>query len=147
MPSWRLGNLAVPALAISCSPAFAGTCESLTTLAIPDTAIASAVVSPSGPFSPTGPAGPSARVFPAFCRVQAVARPVADSEIHIEIWLPAAEAWNGKLLGTGNGGYSGAVGYADMERGLRANDQFPGGSPRLCGEPGRPICWDLSEVE
>ncbi len=119
MPSWRLWNLAVPTLAISCAPAFAGSCESLTTLTIPDTAIASAVVSPSGPFSPTGQGGASARVFPAFCRVQAVARPVADSEIHIEIWLPAAEAWNGKLLGTGNGGYSGAVGYSDMERGLR----------------------------
>jgi feruloyl esterase len=48
-----------------------------------------------------------------------VAKPVPDSEIHIEEWLPTADAWNGKFLGTGNGGYSGALGYAEMERGLR----------------------------
>ncbi|MBV9442666.1 MAG: tannase/feruloyl esterase family alpha/beta hydrolase [Acidobacteriaceae bacterium] len=29
-----------------------------------------------------------------------------DSEIHSEVWLPSAEKWNGKLLGTGDGGYS-----------------------------------------
>ena len=57
--------------------------------------------------------------FPAFCRVTAIATPVPDSEIHIEVWLPESTAWNGKLLGTGNGGYSGAIGYRDMENGLR----------------------------
>ena len=60
-----------------------------------------------------------APAFPAFCRVIAVVRPVADSEIHLELWLPAAETWNGKLLGTGNGGYSGALSYSDLETALR----------------------------
>ena len=56
---------------------------------------------------------------PAYCRVIAVATPVPDSVIHIEIWLPDAKSWNGKLLGTGNGGYSSALSYPQMEAALR----------------------------
>ena len=74
---------------------------------------------PAGPFSPGAPQRAGAPVFPAFCRVTAVARPAADSEIRLEVWLPAAESWNGKLLGTGNGGYAGALSYSEMETALR----------------------------
>jgi feruloyl esterase len=101
----------------------AAPCENLTSLTVPGTAIVSATAVGAGLFSPGragGRGGGAQRPFPAFCRVEAVARPVADSEIHLEIWLPASDAWNGKLLGTGNGGYSGNIGHADMERGLRA---------------------------
>jgi feruloyl esterase len=104
------------------APALTASCGDLTALTIPGTTITSAVAVPAGPFSPNrggGRGGGAQRAFPAFCRVAAVARPVADSEIHVEIWLPESGAWNGKLLGTGNGGYSGDLGYVDMERGLR----------------------------
>ena len=74
---------------------------------------------PAGPFSPGGRRALARPLFPAFCRVTAVARPVADSEIRLEVWLPAAEIWNGKFLGTGNGGYSGALSYSEMETALR----------------------------
>ena len=43
----------------------------------------------------------------AFCRVKATLTPTSSSEIRIEVWLPARAAWNGKLLGAGNGGYGG----------------------------------------
>ncbi len=110
----------LPILAAFLTPASpAATCESLAALTIESTTVTSAVSVPAGPFSASGAPGPGARSFPAFCRVQAVARPVADSEIHIEVWLPLAGAWNGKLVGTGNGGYSGAIGYSDMEAALR----------------------------
>lgn len=33
--------------------------------------------------------------------------PVPDSRIRFEIWLPDPNTWNGKLLGTGNGGFDG----------------------------------------
>ena len=110
-------------LCLGGATALAASCENLTSLTIPGTAIASATAVAAGPFSPNragGRGGGAQRPFPAFCRVEAVARPVADSEIHVEIWLPESAAWNGKLLGTGNGGYSGNIGYADMERGLRS---------------------------
>src|ERR1700754_4821748 len=32
-----------------------------------------------------------------YCRVQFVSKPTADSEIHFELWIPAASAWNGKF--------------------------------------------------
>ena len=57
--------------------------------------------------------------LPAFCRVEATARPTSDSDIKFEVWIPPAEAWNGKFEGVGNGGYSGAIGYAAMATGLR----------------------------
>ena len=110
-------------LCLGGATALAASCENLTSLTIPGTAIASATAVGAGPFSPNragGRGGGAQSPFPAFCRVEAVARPVADSEIHVEIWLPEGAAWNGKLLGTGNGGYSGNIGYGDMERGLRS---------------------------
>jgi feruloyl esterase len=118
----RIGTCLPFLFALSGNPTYAMPCEKLTALTIPATAIASAVTVPAGPFSPGGAGGRGgapARSFPAFCRVTAIATPVPDSEIHLELWLPESSVWNGKLLGTGNGGYSGAIGYTDMERGLR----------------------------
>ena len=57
--------------------------------------------------------GPSISL-PDYCKVLAVTRPVADSEIHFEVWLPAPQTWNGKFEGTGNGGYSGGLSLRDM---------------------------------
>jgi hypothetical protein len=50
---------------------------------------------------------------PAFCRVVAVAKPSADSEIRIEVWMPAAD-WNGKLQGLGSGGFAGRIDYMPL---------------------------------
>lgn len=55
----------------------------------------------------------------ARCRVAIVATPTSDSRIGIEVWIPPAARWNGKLLGTGNGGFSGDLGYRAMADGLR----------------------------
>ena len=40
------------------------------------------------------------------------ATPTRDSDIKVEVWLP--DAWNGKLLGIDNGGFSGAINYAAL---------------------------------
>jgi tannase/feruloyl esterase len=45
----------------------------------------------------------------AHCAVRVVSRPTADSEIHLELWLPPAQAWNGKYLQKGSGGWGGDV--------------------------------------
>ena len=50
---------------------------------------------------------------PAFCRVVAHLSPSRDSEILVEVWLPAA-GWNGKLLALGNGGFAGSIGYPGL---------------------------------
>ncbi len=54
----------------------------------------------------------------SYCRVSITSRPVPDSEIHSEVWLPSAEKWNGKLLGTGNGGYSSQMDVRAMRAAL-----------------------------
>ena len=54
-----------------------------------------------------GGANPFADV-PAICRVAATMKPSADSNIKIEVWMPAT-TWNGKLRGTGNGGLGGGT--------------------------------------
>ena len=56
--------------------------------------------------------------LPAFCRVAATLTPSSDSDIKIEVWLPAAN-WNGKFQAVGNGAWNGAIGYAAMADALR----------------------------
>jgi len=70
-------------------------CESLTSLALPNTTIESAVVEPA-----TG-------ARPAFCRVAAtLTHPPAGDRIRVFIALPTA-GWNGRFQGVGGGGFSG----------------------------------------
>lgn len=103
---------AICALLFAAPVAFAaGTpCEKLTQLVLPNITVVGAAMTTSGP---------GATSLPLFCRIQAVAHPVPDSEIGFEIWIPSAATWNGKFQGVGNGGYSGALGYAAMARALQ----------------------------
>jgi len=109
----------VPTLFEVTTPAAsAGTaCASLAALTIPGVSVRSAAVVPAGPFTPPG--ARQEMTLPAFCRIDSVARPTSDSEIKFEVWIPPAEAWNGKFEGVGNGGYSGAIGYPAMAAALR----------------------------
>ena len=118
----------IPTLVQVSTPAAAGgtACANLAALTLPNVTVKSANPVPAGVFTPpslTGAdgqvRGPASMTLPAFCRVEATARPTSDSEIKFEVWIPPVEAWNGKLEGVGNGGYSGAIGYTAMAAGLR----------------------------
>ena len=103
-------------------PSGTGTaCANLSALTIPDVTITGATAIASGSFTPPGPQVPGANAapLPAFCRVEAIARPTSDSEIKFEVWIPPAETWNGKFQGVGNGGYQGSISYAAMANALR----------------------------
>jgi feruloyl esterase len=96
-------------------PAFAATCESLSSLSLPNTTITLAQSVAAGAFTApaTGRGGRGGDANPyqdlaAFCRVTATIKPVADSEIKIEVWLPAA-GWNGKFEAVGNNGWGGSI--------------------------------------
>ncbi len=56
----------------------------------------------------------------AFCRVSATLTPSPDSAILAEVWLPETVNWNGKFLGSGNGGFGGTVSgpMLDMRKAL-----------------------------
>lgn len=96
----------------------AGTpCVNLAALTIPNVVINAATVMTAGAFSPPG--SPAPMTLPAFCRVEATARPTSDSEIKFEVWIPPAGAWNGKFQGVGNGGYQGSISFGAMATALR----------------------------
>jgi feruloyl esterase len=101
----------IPVMAQIGPPSAGTACTSLAALTIPTVTIKSANLVAAGPFTPPSSAdSPAATVsLPAHCRIEATARPTSDSEIKFEVWIPPAEAWNGKLEGVGNGGYSGAL--------------------------------------
>jgi feruloyl esterase len=107
---------------------YAATCESLARLTLDNTKITTAQEVAAGAFTPPGPARqggapPQARVYaalPAFCRVAATLTPSSDSEIKIEVWLPASARWNGKFQAVGNGGWAGSISYAALAAAVNA---------------------------
>ncbi len=101
----------------------AASCESLATLALPDTTITSASPVAAGEFSLPGGAGAATATnpfvdLPAFCRVTASLHPTSDSDIRVEVWLPTA-GWNGKYQAVGNGGWAGVITYPAMAQAVR----------------------------
>jgi feruloyl esterase len=100
-------------------------CESLVSLKLPNTTItlaqsvaAGALVPPPGPLGPPGAPPPDFKHLPAFCRVAATIRPTKDSDIRVEVWLPAS-GWNGRLRGGGNGAFAGVIELAGMTQALQ----------------------------
>jgi len=101
-------------------------CAALADLKLPDTTITKAETVAAGAFAPMGPfpEGPlgglgglqfvAAKDLPEFCRVVAIAKPSKDSEIKFEVWMPSRSNWNGRFMGIGNEGFSGAVEYPLM---------------------------------
>jgi feruloyl esterase len=117
-----LSNLGAAALAASpgALPA-ADPCGALSRLTIANVTVAAVSEVPSGTLSPlhANEGGvPIDLPVPEFCRVEATAAPTPDSQIGIEVWMPKAGSWNGKLLGVGNGGYSSILDYKAMADGV-----------------------------
>jgi feruloyl esterase len=97
----------------------ASSCESLATLALPDTTITLAQVIPAGTFTlPAEMKPPDFKDVPAFCRVTAEVKPTKDSDIKIEVWMPTT-GWNAKYRGQGNGSFAGYIDYLDMADAVR----------------------------
>jgi feruloyl esterase len=91
-------------------------------LRLSDTTITLARLVPAGEFSRLAATGPSAaeQAFSnpvALCRVAATLKPSPDSDIKVEVWLPAA-GWNGKFQAVGNGGWGGWLSYSAMSQAL-----------------------------
>jgi hypothetical protein len=100
-------RLALALAAFTALPSSAATCASLADLQLPQTTITTAQSVPAGPVA--GVEG-TVRASKDFCRVSMVVKPSEDSDIHIEIWMPAS-GWNGKFQGIGNGGFAGAIDF------------------------------------
>jgi feruloyl esterase len=102
-------------------PAFdaATRCAAVAKVSMPGASITLAAAVDPGAYTPPVP-GTDAHAYrslPAFCRVAATLRPTRDSDIRIEVWMPAA-GWNGKLQAVGNGAFNGAIAYGAMAAAL-----------------------------
>src|SRR5271168_4638292 len=93
----------IPALGSICALAACGalslpgaTCESLASLKITDATVTTATAQPAGPVAT--PDGRKVEVTAAFCRVSITLKPSPDSDIPVEVWMPAS-GWNGKFQG------------------------------------------------
>ncbi len=91
---------------------FAADCASLKNVQLTGTHITLAEAVTSGTLD-IPDAGVSLASLPAFFRIAGELHPTSDSDIQFEVWLPA-QGWNGRVLGTGNGGFAGAIYYPQM---------------------------------
>ena len=111
--------LVVAAVLLSPSRALAA-CADLARAVLPTTTVTSAAIVSTGTFQPSAGPGTAAALYarlPEFCRVAATLRPSADSDIKVEVWLPAVQ-WNGKFQAIGNGGWAGSIPYPQMAAAL-----------------------------
>jgi feruloyl esterase len=136
--------LLVPAPSVQAAADSGAACESLAGLKLINATITSARVVAPGEFTPAAPvqvavaraagagagqARPAANraaglsqayaSLPAFCRVAATLMPSPDSDIKVEVWMPAS-GWNGKFEAVGNGGWAGNISYPALAQAVGA---------------------------
>lgn len=115
-----LATAAIGAALAIAAPAAAKDCSEMAGLALDGGKVTGATLVAPGTFQPPAGFGPppgiantSYKALPAFCRLQATLTPTSDSDIKVEVWLPAS-GWNGKLVGIGNGVWAGSISYSEM---------------------------------
>jgi feruloyl esterase len=124
MGSRALAAIFFALVILNAGAAAAQSCEALSSLKLPDTTITMAQPVAAGAFTPPttgrggGRGGAQFTDLPAFCRVAATLKPSPDSDIKIEVWLPAS-GWNGKFQATGNGGWNGNIDMNALANGIR----------------------------
>src|SRR5579863_3274324 len=125
-------------LSATASLTYAQSCDALKSLAVPNATFTTVESVPAGPYhapaqnadgggaaAPAGRGGAGGRggpapiMLPAYCRVAATLKPSADSDIKMEVWVPVAESWNGKIEVVGNGGWAGVISYAAMAQAVK----------------------------
>ncbi|TMJ02760.1 MAG: tannase/feruloyl esterase family alpha/beta hydrolase [Alphaproteobacteria bacterium] len=107
-------------LAAWSTPAAAGTptsCESLASFAFPDTTINAAQSQTGGAYVAPDAWHLAFTNLPPYCEVQATIAPTPDSSIKVRVWMPT-QRYNGRYLGTGNGGYAGGFFFSELADGI-----------------------------
>lgn len=120
---WNLFScVAMVAIVISTplivTPALAADCASLTKFAGADATVTAATAETGSFESPKDGLGNTTKVTLPFCRVEGIAKSEAASRIAFELWLPAADRWNSRMLASGDLGQSGAPNYPALNDAL-----------------------------
>ncbi|CAN5378286.1 tannase/feruloyl esterase family alpha/beta hydrolase [soil metagenome] len=118
-------------------------CQELAKGTFAGATITTAECVPAGTFTPPG-GGQPITGLPAFCRVTATLKPMPESNIRIEVWLPQTN-WNERFLGTGTGGGAGSISYGalanGLKRGFATTNTDMGTSPNANEAVGHPERW------
>lgn len=143
IPVYSTGPLLLMCVAFapSAAAAPAQSCEGLSQMNLPHAKVTMAQTVAAGGFS-------TAAIFkmvPAFCRVAIESTPTADSDIKIEVWLPAT-GWNGKFSAVGNGGFAGSIDYRGMGSAVTQGYATAGTDTGHSGE-GDDARWALDHPE
>jgi feruloyl esterase len=128
-----------PVVPLACSA------SALAAVKLTGASVASATAVAAGSYTPPG-SGALANL-PAFCRITASATPTSDSLINFEVWVPDGTAWNGKLVVTGNGGYSPTLNYGDMAYAMRQGYAVVGGDTGHQSADPNAMFWGVSHPE
>jgi feruloyl esterase len=135
----------ISASAASAQTPSPASCGQLASLSIANTTITRAQSVAAGAFTPPAPAGaPVAtdvyKTLPAFCRVEAAVRRAGETDVKIEVWLPA-QNWNGEFRPAAGGFAGGAITYASLADQLRqgwatagTNRGHDGGGPWIVAD-------------
>ena len=131
--------LLATALACTAAPVAATDCAALLTAKLPLAEVTGASLVPAG----TPPLKPAVDV----CRVTVTARPSADSDIRLELWIPQGAAWNGKFMQVGNGGFAGTIPYRLMNLGLAGGYAVAGTDNGHQSNDSRDASWALGHPQ
>jgi feruloyl esterase len=103
-------------------------CEGVKDLKLGNVTITAAEIVAAGSFQQAGAnankgkQNPAFRNLAEFCRVAATLTPSRDSDIRIEVWMPAGNRWNANFQAVGNGAWAGSISYPAMATAL--NDGY-----------------------
>lgn len=115
---------------------------------IPDTTIVTKQLISSGSFTPPG--STPLTNLPVFCRLVGTVSTQPGEAVGIEVWLPVSN-WNGRFLGTGNGGFGGVILYSALaggiQRGFATADTDTGHTGGVEGAIGQPLPWAENPIE
>ncbi len=141
LPSQAMADAGAPGSAV---------CTALSGAALPGAHVLSVELVGPGQFAqlvapPDAALHERAASLPAFCRVRMQATPTPDSQIGIEVWLPVKD-WNGRFLGTGNGGGAGSIAYGmgmieGLKRGFAVANSDLGTAPDIGQLESHPERW------
>ncbi|MEJ0066876.1 MAG: tannase/feruloyl esterase family alpha/beta hydrolase [Caulobacteraceae bacterium] len=103
MRRWAIGVGAALAawLGLSGLAQAATPCAGLKAQVLPHAAVTAAADAPAGQITA--------------CKIEVTAKPSADSDIRIEVWIPEGAAWNGRYVQFGNGGFAGQIASKRLE--------------------------------
>ena len=113
-------------------------------LNIKDLTVTDIQLVPQGNYLPKSAVKPLTDL-PAFCLVAITLKPTTQSDIKIELWMPCNN-WNGRLLGTGNGGGAGSIVYQSLADGIKngyatVNTDMGTSRGGANGAVGKPEVW------